>query len=237
MQAIIAITQCLDDRGRWRPGRDYTYSDLAYSRAIEAAGGVPVLLAPGSDPNVVLERVDGLLLPGGDDFLPEAGSYPDSVAFDPTPAEQLDFDGRLLEAAALRAQPVLGICYGMQRLALQRGGSLHYHLPLDLPAACSHKQEDGEARHPLHVETGSRLETVLGDSLGSVNSVHHQAVREPGNGMRVCARAPDGVIEAIEGEGAFCIGVQWHPERDLGAASHALFRAFVEAASRYASQR
>ena len=230
MPAFIGITQCLDDRGRWRAGRDYLYSDLAYAQAIAHAGGVPVGLTPAADPDALLERIDGLLLPGGDDFLPAPGRYPDSVEFDPTPQAQLDFDGALLDAARRRKLPVLGICYGMQRLALARGGSLYHHLASDLPEAGPHKGDGPEARHGLRVEPGSRLAAILERAPESVNSVHHQAVRKPGTGMRVCARAIDGVVEAIESDDAFCIGVQWHPERQPDAASRALFRAFVEAA-------
>ena len=238
VRATIGITPCLDDRGRWRAGRDYVYADLAYARAIEAAGGVPVLLPPQKEPGAALERVDAVLLPGGDDFLP-AAAYPEKVAFDPTPPAQLDFDGQLLEGAARRDQPVLGICYGMQRLALQRGGSLHYHLPFDLPEAGPHELAGEGEGHGIRFEAGARLAVLLGTHpVERVNSIHHQAVREPGGGLRVAARAPDGVIEAIEDDNAsFCVGVQWHPERLADDGSRALFRAFVAAAEAYASQR
>ena len=236
MRALVGITPCLDDRGRWRPQRDYVYADLAYQRAVEAAGGQAILLPPQLDAEALLERVDAILLPGGDDFLPPT-PYPASVHFDETPTTQLDFDGALLEGASRRGQPILGICYGMQRLALQRGGSLHFHLPIDLPDAADHKLPEPNGRHRLEIASGSRLETLFERASASVNSIHHQAVREPGRGLRVSARAPDGVIEAIEGDAGFCIGVQWHPERLNDAASKALFRAFVAAAENYAASR
>jgi len=214
MPPIVGISQCLDDRGRWRQGRDYVYIDLAYARCVEATGGVPIHLPLQRGAAELVERIDALLIPGGDDFLPESsGPYPAGV-FDATPRAQLDFDSQLVDAALARGIPILGICYGMQLLALRHGGSLHYHLPTDLPDAASHQLPENDGRHPLRVEPGSRLAAILGDAPAPVNSLHHQAVATPGDGLRICARSPDGVIEAIEAaDEAFVMGVQWHPEK------------------------
>ncbi len=228
MKRAIGIPLCLDDRGRWRPAREYLYVDAAYPRAIERAGGVPVLLPVQGDPERALERVDGLLLPGGDDLLPPR-PYPDSVHFEPVPERQLDFDRGLLRAALDAELPVLGICYGAQLLALARGGTLHYDIPTDLPRADEHAFEASAARHAVAVAPGTRLAAILGETA-QVNSRHHQAVAEPGTGLRVSARAADGVIEAVETAGEpFCIGVQWHPETLDDPGSLALFAAFVAA--------
>ena len=218
-------------RGRWRPGRDYLYGDLAYVRAIEAEGGVPVVLPLQHDPDILIERIDALLIPGGDDFPPPPGLYPESVSFDLAPTTQLNFDAALLAAALERNLPVLGICYGAQLLALHHGGSLHYHLPTDRPEGNSHRLPDGDAgRHPIEIVPGTKLARILGNHADPVNSLHHQAVAEPGAGMRVAARAHDGVVEAIEREtGGFCLGVQWHPEKIRSSYSQALFRGFVNA--------
>jgi putative glutamine amidotransferase len=125
--------------------------------------------------------------------------------------------------------PVLGICYGAQLLALHHGGSLHHHLPLDLPAAAEHRASGGG--HAIRIEPGTRLARLLAPPPARVNSQHHQAIREPGAGLRVAAHAPDGVIEAIERDsGPLCVGVQWHPEALDDAASAALFAGFVSAA-------
>lgn len=230
VQPWVGIPACLDDRGRWRQGSAYLYADLAYARAIEAAGGVPVVLPVQADAAAALARVDALLLPGGDDFPPPEGAYPDTVHFDVAPLAQRRFDAALLEAALARELPVLGICYGAQLLALQHGGSLHYHLPSDVPLASNHQRGDGQ--HPLIVEPGSRLGAILGEPPEAVNSRHHQAVKDPGAGLRVCAHSQDGVVEAVEGEGpGFSLGVQWHPEKQDNANAHALFGAFIEAAA------
>ncbi len=229
MKPIIGISESLDARGRWRAGRDYLYLDFAYARAVEDAGGAPLHLPIQCDANAPLERIDGLVIPGGDDLPPDR-AYPSGVRFDPTPQQQIDFDRRLLVGALERGVPILGICYGMQLLALHRGGTIHYHLPHDLPAAQSHQLSDDESRHPLCVDPGTSLAALLGNDPRPVNSLHHQAVATPGRGMRVCARSPDGVIEAIESEdGSFCLGVQWHPEKLEGEERDAIFAALVAA--------
>jgi len=158
------------------------------------------------------------------------------VRFDPVDPRQLAFDRALLAAALAREIPVLGICYGMQLLALHAGARLHLHLPRDLPRAGRHRAAGREdARHGLRVEPGTLLAALLGAEETEVNSSHHQAVSDPG-GWRVAARAPDGVVEAVEPPGAgparFCLGVQWHPERMDAAHRSALVGALVEAAGR-----
>jgi len=242
---VIGIPLCLDDRERWKPGRRYVYIDHAYVRAIEHAGGTALLLPLQSDAGGLVEeverververvralvdRIDGLLLPGGDDFLP-ASPYPEPVAFDPAPAEQVAFDRALLAAALDRGRPVLGICYGAQLLALHHGGTLHHHLPLDVPASAPHSLPERDGRHPVHVEPGTRLAALVGAETAEVNSLHHQAIAEPGPGLCVAARSPDGVVEAVETTGAgFVVGVQWHPERLEGPAGRGLLAALVAA--------
>ncbi len=136
-----------------------------------------------------------------------------------------------------RACPILGICYGMQLLARESGARLEPHLPSGRPASGPHRLPEAET-HPIEVAAQSLLGAAIGAGAKIVNSLHHQAVREPGPAHRVVARAADGVIEAIEAVGEdptrWEIGVQWHPEKREDATSEALFRAFVDAARRHA---
>jgi putative glutamine amidotransferase len=227
MRPLIGISQCLDERGRWHPAREYAYLETSYADALAQSDATPILLPIQQDVGALVQRLGGLLIPGGDDFPPPR-AYPPEIRFEPVPSRQLGFDRALLAAALARGLPVLGICYGMQLIALHGGGRLIYDIPSDVPGAGPHRHPDRDARHGLDVERGSRLAQLLGDAPGPVNSQHHQGVAEVGPGQRVCARADDGLIEAIEGrEPAFCIGVQWHPERMQGPHRERLFAGFA----------
>jgi len=134
--------------------------------------------------------------------------------------------------------PLLAIGLGMQQLNAALGGTLYWHLPEDLPRALPHRDLTGEPhRHALLLERQTRLEEIYGSGEMRVNSGHHQAVRQVAAGLRIGARAPDGVIEAIETEdpGWFCIGVQWHPESETASAlDRQLFECFIQACQRQA---
>jgi putative glutamine amidotransferase len=229
MAPLIGISLCLDTSGRFRRGRRYHYIDERYAGAVAKAGGVPTYLPIQPGPGDLADRIDGLLIPGGDDLLPET-PYPEEIRFEAAPSEQIDFDRALLSRALARGIPVLGICYGMQILALLHRGSLLYHIPVDVPDAIDHQLPEDRGRHPIRVEAGPLLEAAIGADPEPVNSSHHQAVARAGEGLRVSARASDGLVEAIEGAGEhFCLGVQWHPERASGGHRARLFGAFVSA--------
>jgi putative glutamine amidotransferase len=229
MRPLIGIAPSFDVRGRWHPARECHFVDSAYAHAVASGGGIPVYLPNQEASSDLLDRIDGLLLPGGPDLAPDR-PYPDAVQFDLVPARQLEFERRLLAGALARELPVLGICYGMQLLALHHGGALHFDIATDVPGAGAHQLPEPDGRHDVRIEAGSRLRDALGAAPGPVNSRHHQAVAEPGAGLRVCARSRDGLIEAIEREaGRFCMGVQWHPESLEGAHRDDLFGALVAA--------
>jgi putative glutamine amidotransferase len=228
MRPLIGIPQCLDDRGRWRDGRTYQYLDHAYARVVADAGGTPVFLPIQTRVDELVRRIDGLLIPGGDDFRPPS-PYPESVRFDCVSQIQLEFDRSLLAGARARRIPVLAICYGMQLLAIECGGTLVYDIESDVPGAANHRLPEGDGRHPIEVAPNTRLASILGDAPEPVNSLHHQGVASPGD-LVVAARSPDGVIEAVEMPGEeFCLGVQWHPEKLGGVHCEKLIRAFLRA--------
>jgi putative glutamine amidotransferase len=231
----IGISLTLDDRGRWREGRAYHYIDRSYADAISSAGGIAVQLPIQTDPAALVDSLDGLLIPGGDDFPAEGalrGSIPDGIVLDLVSPEQLAFDEALFEAASKRAIPIFGICYGMQLMARMRNGILDLHLPSQHRGVDCHKLPP-EARHPIRIEPNSQLACILGSETCEVNSLHHQAVRRVGPMHCAVATSSDGVIEAIERSGASAdtweLGVQWHPERMAENSSQRLFRAFVDA--------
>jgi putative glutamine amidotransferase len=182
-----------------------------YAHAVTAAGGTPVQIPREVEPEALLERLDGLVLSGGDDVDPRRyGRRPDAWT------TQLDPDRdaleiRLVHVALAIDLPVLAICRGCQLLNVARGGTLVGHLPLD------EGESHGQLAYPLHarvhaldIVAGELLDGLLDDGV-RVNSFHHQAVAEPGEGVAITARAPDGVVEAIT-VGPRVLGVQWHPE-------------------------
>jgi len=202
--------------------------------AVRRAGGIPVGL--GHDAHHAPEtmaRLDGLLITGGafdcDPSLYGAPPHPaTSLKPDRTQAEWA-----LLHAALDAGRPVLGICGGMQLVAIAFGGTLIQHIPDHLPAGIAHEQPNPrhEPGHDIEIVPGTRLAAITGCKRMSVNSAHHQAVDSPGR-LVVSALARDGIVEAIENpELPFCLGVQWHPEFAIDPCDDAIFAAFVGAAA------
>ncbi len=231
---VIGITM---SRTRTPEGRLRDWLGTSYTDALAEAGAVPLLVPNRTDP-AVLGRLDGLLLSGGGDFDPHRfGAEDQGTAWGGVLADRDDTELALL-AAAPADFPILGICRGIQALAVGYGGTLIQDLPSARPSAIHHAQEaDREVvTHAVTVAEDSHLYEILGTPTASVNSFHHQAVDRLPDGFRAVAWAPDGVIEGMEHTGRpFCLGVQWHPENLVGGEAHArrLFQALVEAAERY----
>ncbi len=212
-----------------------------YLDALVAAGGLPLIVPPlgrGVDAEAFLDRLDGFLLTGGLDLDPRRHGLPSHSAVQPIHERRDENDRLLLRSVLRRRMPLLAIGLGMQQLNVACGGTLYLHLPEDLPRSLPHRDPTGAPhRHMILIEPGTRLEEIYGGGEMRVNSSHHQAVRQVGQGLRAAARAPDGVIEAIETcDGQwFCLGVQWHPETDTASALDLqLFESFVQACVRQA---
>ena len=209
-----------------------------YVRAIETAGGLPLVLAPGrpEDAADFLDRVDALVLSGGADVDPSAYGEERHPSVTRVHPERDAFELALAREAVARDLPTLAICRGHQLLNVASGGTLVQDIPSQVPAASDHDPdtERWEVCHDVDVLPGTRLRAILGRDRVSVNSFHHQAVRRLGDGFVLSARgAEDGVIEAMEmPDRRFVIGVQWHPESfwDRPAGFQPLFEALLTAA-------
>lgn len=193
-----------------------------YAEAVRAAGGIPVLLAPVPSSQVpsLLDRIDGLLLSGGQDLAGSTRGLPAEqiAAIDETDVDQERdaFEGDLLRGAQARSLPVLGICRGVQLTNVALGGTLVQDLAhTETHPVQSTPAEFLEYRHDVAFEPGSDLTAIYGTATRSVNSIHHQALDTVAPELRVSARSADGVIEAAESalDSWYFQGVQWHPEK------------------------
>ncbi len=212
-----------------------TFPREYYVQSIRVAGGSALLIPPVADAEeaaAVMAKLDGLVLSGGGDISP---LY---IAEFPLPGlkgcfPQRDLSEILLAKQALSQDvPLLGICRGIQVLAVAAGGSIYQDIPSQHEDALLHNQT-APREFPWHaVDLRGNLQALLGRTNITVNSFHHQAVREVPSGFRIGAQAADGIIEGIEAiDQRFCIGVQWHPEAmPQDPHSQALFTAFIQAA-------
>ncbi|MGH3012092.1 MAG: gamma-glutamyl-gamma-aminobutyrate hydrolase family protein [Gaiellaceae bacterium] len=235
MRPIVGITSYTEE-ARWGVwDAQAALVPLAYVRAIETAGGRPLVVPPSSEGvEETLDALDALLFSGGADLDPAsygAESHPETNGIRP---ERDSAELALLEGALARDMPVFAVCRGSQVLNVARGGDLVQHLP-EVVGHERHKEAPGVfAEHGVDVLAGTRLRDVFGEHA-PVKSHHHQGYGRLGDGLREAARADDGTVEAIEDPSRrFALGVLWHPEEGEDAA---LFRALVEEARRYRAER
>jgi putative glutamine amidotransferase len=220
---------------RGEPARVEMALGMSYLRAVERAGGLPVVLPPLELERIpaLLDRLSGLLLSGGPDLDPAAYGRAAHPELGPTEPQLDAFEVQLAREADTRGLPILGICRGAQALNIARGGTLHQHLPEITDGTVVHRQcQPGEeVTHTVRVAPRSGLAGVVGRRRVAVNSFHHQSVDRLGGGLHAVAWADDGVIEGVEGRGeSLLLGVQWHAETLVDdPAQLALFRHLVTA--------
>ncbi len=219
------------------PGRDKEYLCRQYPDAIEAAGGMPIILPLAASTDVVLplaERLDGILLTGSNSDLDPARYG--AVRLDTCgPAQPLrdQMDFFLLGIALSRRIPVLAICFGIQSLNVFLGGTLIQDIPTSVNGRIRHNapQTNGSPCHEIGISAGSILERIAASREIRVNSTHHQAIDRPAKDLSVIARAADGVIESVvhRDPAQWILGVQWHPEKsfDRDRFSRRLFESFI----------
>jgi putative glutamine amidotransferase len=224
------------------PGkRESAFAYLTYVEAIRRAGAIPVLIPPQPENAAQLvEDLDGVLLAGGFDCDPaEFGEEP-HPSLEPMDSRRQRNDVSLAKAARERGIPTLGICLGLQVMNVAAGGTLVQDIDSQIETEIEHASEpEDRGRHDVLIEQGTKLAKIIKERELNVNSSHHQAIRNVGEGLRVTAHAPDGVIEGVEDpRHPFYVGVQWHPEDMTGESSAAeLFGAFVGAARKYADEK
>lgn len=218
MKKIIGIGgNLLFDAEGMFPGYPRAYVNHDYVLAVEAAGGVPLVLPLVPDEECVarqLSLVDGLLLTGGYDVNPLLFGEEPHKLLGETLQERDAFDLLLIKTARKLGLPVLGICRGLQILNVEAGGTLYQDCSEDEGSYVRHWQgsHPAQATHSVSFAPGSWLHSVFG-SQAAVNSFHHMAIKQTAAGFRAAAWAADGTVEGIESAaGSFAAGVQWHPE-------------------------
>lgn len=229
---LIGVSGYLEQaaQGPWQ--QRYGMLPETYLAAVEAAGGVPVILPPQpATPDGVgrvLDAIDGLVLSGGADVDPALyGAVPEPHT-QPPRHDRDAWEQALAAGAVERDLPLLAICRGVQLLNVTLGGTLHQHVP-DITTT-DHGDSPGDyARTEVAVVDGTLVRGVLGDGRLGVHCHHHQSLDRVAASLLVAARSDDGIVEAVESrQHPFVLGVQWHPEQDAGDGR--LFAALVRAA-------
>lgn len=228
LKPLIGITTYeINKKGRYTLPAEYVM-------AVRDAGGIPVLLPPGEEfLRQLLEPLDGFIFAGGGDIDPHWYGGNNHPAITQVSRERDKFEFGLAKQVFQMAMPVLGICRGQQLLNVATGGTLIEHLPDRVGEEVVHQGagEEGVV-HPVEITRDSRLADILGVEPLETVSKHHQAVDVIPAEWRIVARAPDGVVEALEHRShPWMIAVQWHPELSLSETRHLnLFKALVEEA-------
>lgn len=231
----------------WGEGSS-TQAPITYVNSVMRAGGVPLVLPVTEDPELLaamLERVDAVIMTGGEDIDPLKwfGEEPHPALGEVAPKRDA-FDIALIRMAVEKGLPLLGICRGHQLLNVAFGGSLYQDIPSQVKGYFvkhSQRAPGWYGTHSIIIEKGSLLNKQIGLDSVAVNTFHHQAVKDVAPGFKVTARSKDGVVEAIEKTGSTKVfGVQFHPEVFTSNGYDTfigIFRSLVNEASIYGASR
>jgi putative glutamine amidotransferase len=224
------------------PGkRDRAFVYTTYVDSLRRAGAIPVLIPPQPENAAeIVSDLDGIVLAGGDDFDPAGYGEERHPTVDPMDERRQQNDLSLARLARERGIPTLGICLGVQVMNVAAGGTLVQDINSQLETNIVHESDASDrVRHDVMIESGTKLSKILPVRQLNVNSSHHQAIKDIGEGLRATAHAPDGIVEGLEDpRHPFYLGVQWHPEDMPGESSaSSLFGAFVEAARKHAAEK
>ncbi len=214
--------------------------NTSYIRAVQKAGGVPVMIPVGihaDDFDALLGAMDGILFTGGVDINPARYGAAMHSHITEVDLERDEMEVGMLKWAVQNKKPFMGICRGIELVNVALGGTLYTHLYDQLPNTLYHTCYEGDLprnflAHPVNTEANSQLQKILGPETW-VNSLHHQGIRTVGEGLRATAHSSDGLVEGVELTGfPFGVAVQWHPEEltHIDCMMN-LFKAFIQASS------
>ncbi len=233
MSKVVAVSATR----RTDAGRERVALNTAYVQALTRAGLVPVIVAPILDPETacaVLDRVQGLVLTGGEDVAPARYHAPPHPKLGETDAGRDAVEVALIAGARARRLPTLAICRGIQILNVALGGTLVQDISSQCETGIDHDEDvpRDSRSHEISIEPGSLIAKAIGTDHARVNSFHHQSVKRVADGMRVTARSPDGIVEGLEStnEDWWVMAVQWHPEEMTDSPEpwdRGLFKAFA----------
>lgn len=215
MKPIIGITTFNESK----PRKDYNSVSRNYIRSIQLAGGLPVLIPVANIEEDLLQyvkQIDGILFTGGEDISPLYYGENPIKELTLTSSERDEYELKLFKKAYDSSLPILGICRGIQLINVALGGTLYQDINAQLTGSLGHLPAENpvnELYHTIDLNKKSKLYEIFREGRLKVNSFHHQAVKDLGNGLTVSALSSDGIIEGVEAvEKDYLIGVQWHPE-------------------------
>lgn len=220
--------------------RRYLKAQRNYAESVEAAGGIPLYIPQSAEPGRAAEYLEGmnaLLLTGGQDISPLTYGEEPHQKLGAVDLQRDRWEIALYRAARELRLPILGICRGIQLMAVAEGGSLYQDIPAQTAGSTGHYPADmpmESLHHSIRIKEGSLLHSICGRDMLEVNSFHHQAVKEPGGPLQITAVSPsDDIIEALEDPSVpFLLGIQYHGEalKAIDPEYLELFHAFIAAA-------